>query len=131
MTSWKKVDCCFNAILKKLGNPPIRLVQSGEFYKITGARLGGFDGRCHPMRRIITVKRNREFVEIKDVLWHEIAHILFPSKPHWWIECFAQKLSGSPLAGHYTSKYCKSVKDVPSKAKLLDLARKSTARIKE
>lgn len=146
MTSWKVIDRSFRAILKKVGSPPIKLVSSGEFYEITGARLGSFCGRCSPKHRIVTVNRNRPLEDIKDTLWHEVAHILFPSKPHWWIECFASKMCGSKpcgswqrtkngvmssgvACGRYSLRYCKSKDDLPNKTKLLDLALKSSTRL--
>ena len=147
MISWKMIERSYKAILRKVGDPPIRLVQSGDFYRTTGARLGDFSGRCSIPLRIITVNRNRSLGHIKNTLWHEIAHVLFPSRPHWWIECFASKMSGSgecgswikvedgiqtsgAACGRYSARYCKSKDDLPSRPRLLELARKSSARTK-
>lgn len=105
------------------------LVTATEFEAITGSQLGAFWGRASREHRIIAVKYNRSLFAIKATLWHELAHVLFPSKPHWWVECFAAKMLPGADIGRYSRRYNHTPYDLPSKTKLLQLARKAANKL--
>jgi len=124
MASWKQVTRSFETIKRELGSPEIELITPSEFKERTGASLGYFLGRANlDGDKLITVKRNRPLGEIKNTLYHECLHILFRSRPHWWIECAAEKLSGAGVRGKYSSRYGHSPADLPSRVKLLQMIR--------
>ena len=129
MTSKKVVNRSFAAILNKIDNPPIRLVPEKEFGEIAGCTLGSYVGRASPYHKIIAVRYNRPLVNIKVTLWHEIAHILWPKKPHWWIECLAAKMTGGNI-GKYSRRYAHNPSELPTKTKCLELAKKRTKLLK-
>ena len=143
MASWKQVERTFTAILNELGNPTITLLTPSQFEYVTGKRLGGCSGKMVHKHFIVTVRRNRSMEHLKNTLWHEVGHCLFgPRKPHWWIECFAAKMAGTPrqrlphfvqyavggerrgvAAGRYSAKYCHALDELPGRATLLKMAR--------
>ena len=64
---------------------------------------------------------------IANAIVHEIAHILWPSRPHWWVECFAARLAPpckDGPAGRYSRRYCHDVFELPSRAECIRMARK-------
>jgi len=91
MTSWKRVISEFNKIKHQLGNPPVHLVDQQTFKELTGVGLNNYWGRCGKyidtqgnIHYIITLRyRNKTIPQIRKIIYHEIAHALFPSKPHW------------------------------------------------
>lgn len=109
-------------ITKEVGEPPVDLISQAEFKRVTGYSLGYFHGRCSPKHAVIAVLLNRSDKELINTLWHELAHYLFPSKPHWWVECYAGVMSGSNHIGRWASRYGKSIEDVPSRDTLLKLS---------
>jgi len=137
MVKWEKVVHEFNKIKQQLGNPPVSLVDQQTFKELTGVGLNNYVGRYGwyvdsfgNIYYIITLRyRKRTIPQIKKTIYHEIAHILFPSKPHWWIECFAEKLSGCKGYKHWATKYNHSTKDLPSRKKLIELAIKASKRL--
>lgn len=129
-TSWKRIQHSYKLILAQIDNPPIRLLRPYEFRKVTGYGVNSFLGRADRKTRVVTTKRNRGLSSIKKTLWHEIGHLLFPSKPHWWIDCFGVKMSGYNAYMHYAQKYGHCPKDLPSRNKLIELSKKATKRMK-
>ena len=129
--TWSQVERTFECIKWELGNPPIMLVRPSEYEQLTGLSLGHYTGRIHFKRRLITVRyRDRELIDINKTIYHEIAHILFPHKPHWWIECFAAKKSGSKITGRYSVRYGHSIEELPSRSELSRLAWEASDRLK-
>ena len=142
MATWKATESAFNRIMDKLDHPPIRLVRQSEYKQITGHGFSYAYGIANWKHNIICVRfQKRDIKTIKNTLWHEIAHLLFRSRPHWWIECFAYKMQPRPhytyysnitvcSAGRYSARYNHAPSDLPSKARLLDMVCKASQRMK-
>lgn len=82
--------------------------------------------------------------QIANTIVHEIAHILWPNKPHWWVECFAEKVApkfgreGTRLliasgekrhVGRYSKRYGHDIDELPSGKKCIEMARKRARRL--
>jgi len=128
-TSWKRITHSFNCIMELLETPPIQLLRPSEFKKITGVSLNAYVGRCHHHTQSITTKRNMPLNEIKHTIWHEIGHVLFRSKPHWWIELYADVMSKHCGYKRYAPKYGKSKSIMPPRTKLLELSVRAGRRL--
>ena len=132
---WKRIEKEFEQYKTLFGmkNPDIRIVRPKDFKDITGSALGNSLGTVNRKKRVITVKRNRPFLEIKNAIVHELAHLLFPTKPHWWIECFAYRIIPVKYeyvkVGRYTERYNHSPRELPSKKKCIELAKKAAERL--
>jgi predicted phosphoadenosine phosphosulfate sulfurtransferase len=107
------------------------LVRASEFKKITGSALGNYLGQMSEGHKVMAVMRNVSLDEIKNTIWHEIGHFLFKSKPHWWVELYANKMSGVNSYLHFAGKYGKAKVAMPSRKKLLELSRRSAERMKK
>ena len=129
MTSQKAIARSWASILREAGEPPVRLVAPAEFRERTGYGLNAYVGRASPQDGLIVVKKNRPLADIKNTLWHELLHILFPSRPHWWIECAAAILSRTGQTGRYSRKYGHTPADLPPRAKLVRMCRRSSERL--
>ena len=55
----------------------------------------------------------------RNVIYHEIAHHLFPYRPHWWIECYAERMAGGGGRGYWSKRFDHSLDEMPSRQKLL------------
>ena len=86
-----------------LGVDPARvpLVGPTEWRKIVGVGVGNFRGKAFTRTRhledavavrIVYVNRNALY----DTYVHEVLHILWPSRPHWWVYAAAYRLAGLP-----------------------------------
>lgn len=117
MTTWRRVKSIFSDILNEINNPDIILITTDKWTKILGDKFNEkISGRSYDTKRIITTKYiDQDIVDITDTLWHEILHIIYPNKHHWWIECCAQKLSGSKKKCYYSKKYLHGKCEVPNR----------------
>ena len=117
----------WNKILKMANYPPVRLITVTEMSELSGKRLSSEeDGSCIIDKMVICTKQNCGVENIRNTLWHELLHCMFPYNPEWWIECCSYKLSGETSGeyGYYSDQYGRSPRyDVPSKRQLLDLIR--------
>jgi len=133
---WNRVEREFEyyKALFGMNNMDVRIVRPKDFKDITGFALGSAHGKADRKKRVITVKRNRTFLQIRKTIVHELAHLLFPTKPHWWIECFAYRIipvkNKYGEVGRYTERYDHSPRDIPSKKKCIELAKKAAKRLK-
>ena len=123
----RKVQRSFDTIMDTIcSSGSITMVSEKDLKILFGRGLGGFDGVSYLKTRIICLRQNKTSKETKTIIWHEVAHILFPNKPHWWIECFALKMTGSTIDNsvycRYAKKYCHSTDDLGSKKALLEMA---------
>ena len=128
MSIQPRVQKAFEKIWQEAGEPPINLVTAKEFTDKTGCYLGAnVEAMSNSRHRIICVKQlYRPIEEIKDSIWHEILHILYPNMPEWWIECSAYKLAknNSDSYGVHATTYAKTPRhNVPSKRLLLEMIR--------
>ena len=120
MTTWKVVETLFFNILNEIDNPDIMLINSVYWNELSDDKLCEDDYGVSDLDHIIAINYIKiNAIEVKDTIWHEILHIIYPIAKHWWIECCAQRLSGIRIKGQYTKKYKHSVKDVPKKKKLI------------
>lgn len=119
----------YNAILEELGWPNIFLVSPEQFKKIDGEGLEqsyGISGDKYP---IIAIRKGLVWKTLRNTIYHEIAHIIFPHRDHWWIEAYAEKMAGGGGTGIYCEEYGHSIDELPSREKLLALSRKASARL--
>jgi hypothetical protein len=119
-------------ILNRIGNPPIRLVFNDEWKQITGHDLGNAHGRASRRHHLVGVRyRGRTLAQIEETLWHEAGHLLFPSRPHWWIECYGEKMAGTGNGqGRYSARYGHTADELPPREKLVKLSRRRAAKLK-
>ena len=68
----------------------LRLVGPAEYRELEGIVVGPYAGRAGLEHPIIWVRRG----EGLSMYLHEILHLLFPSRPHWWVYSAAWKLAG-------------------------------------
>jgi hypothetical protein len=128
----------FLKIMKQLNYPPIFLIPPKQFEMIDGeekrnenmldAETFGIAATYYP---VISVRDDIGGKTLANVIWHEIAHHLWPWRQHWWIEAFAERMADGGGKGMYCKKYGHSVADVPSKKKLLQMARRQAEKLKE
>ena len=140
MATKKQVKRSYKAILKQVGLTPIDipLLFPTEWKRKVGRNFGSVWGRANwnddKSKRIIGLGliHVSALKDIKETIWHELGHHLFMSKPHWWVECYGEKMSGN---GHgenrYSTRYAHSPADLPSRAKLLKLSKKAAKKLKE
>ena len=56
----------------------------------------------------------------------EVERITYRStKPHWWIECFADKIARTNFKSRWTQKYNKSNRMLPKREVLIEMAKES------
>lgn len=133
MTNWYQTKKIFKYILIECNNPTISLVSPDEWNKIHNNKnklkyklikiknykywIGGC---ANYNRKIITCRyKDMKKIEIRNILWHEVLHILYPWQNHWWIEIAAQKLSLSYRIGYFSEGKKYSINDLPSREKLI------------
>jgi hypothetical protein len=118
----------FLDILEELGWPNVYLVDYRQFEKVDGCTIKGSYGIAAAHHPVITVKRGLRGRVLRNVLYHEIAHHLFPYHPHWWIECAAERMAGGGGRGYWSSLYGHSVDEMPSRSTLLKRFRMASTR---
>ena len=118
---------------KLLGVDPAkaRLLGPSEFKAETGWPLGNSYGKADWEHNVIATKRKAGY----DTYVHELLHLLFPSRPHWWVFSAGFKLSrlvhGRSAKDSALRRYGRTMAAGgcrQSRASLLRLARKSAAR---
>lgn len=127
----------FMKIIKELNYPPIFLIPPKQFEMLDGEdrkeenRLDtetlGIAAVQYP---VIAIRDDIGGKTLENTIYHEIAHHLWPWRPHWWIECFAEKMAGGGGRGIYSKKYGHSPDDLPSRAHLLKMARRQAEKLK-
>jgi|SRR6185369_6203996 len=124
------MDRMFAKILKELDYPPVFLVSEEQFAKVEGVSIRGSYGIASVQYRIISVQSWLEGKAKENTLYHETFHILFPHKPHWWIERAAEKMAGGGGSGYWSDRFNKTPNDVPPRARILEMARKASKHMK-
>ena len=121
-------------ILRELGWPRIYLVPTEQYDQIeqddnyryqSDRETVGISGDIYP---VISIRTSLHGKARTSTIYHEIGHHLWPNKPHWWIECFGEKMAGGGGRGYYSVMYNHSPEELPSRADLLKLARRSSRR---
>lgn len=118
----------YTKILKELDWPNIYLVPPEQFEHYEGVKLNEYWGMASDFAPAITLKKGLRGRKLANVIYHEIAHHLFPYRPEWWIECFGAKMAGGGGTGYYANKWGHTIDELPSREKLLKLARRASAR---
>jgi hypothetical protein len=128
----------FLKIIKELNYPPIFLIPPKQFEMLEGeekkeenkldAVTFGIAAMQYP---VITVRNDIGGKTLDNVIYHEIAHHLWPWRQHWWIECFAEKMAGGGGRGMYSAKYGHHPIELPPRSKLLQMARRQSEKLKE
>lgn len=121
----------FTDILRELDYPPVFLVPLEQFERVDGTKLCGDYGMASDRFPIITLKPGLRNKVRSNVIYHEIAHKLWPWQEHWWIECFAERMARGGGRGYWSQKTGHTVDDMPTRARLLELARRASARMRE
>ena len=102
----------FLKIMRQLNYPPIFLIPPKQFEMIEGEekkednavgdQVFGIAAIDYP---VIAVRDDIGGKTLLNVLWHEVAHHLWPWRQHWWIEAFGEKMAGGGGKGMYCEKY--------------------------
>jgi hypothetical protein len=120
----------FLEIWQEAGYPPVNLITATEFKERTGFSLdNSCVGRSYAPENIFCIRQNQTIREIKDSIWHEMLHCIYPRMPEWWISCAAYKLSGntSDFWGHEAMTKNKSPRNcLPSREILIELINDSS-----
>lgn len=122
-------------ILMELNWPKIYLVPAKQFEAIEGEYLYkrypdgavavGISAVNAP---IISLHHGLRGKALRNTIYHEILHILYPWRPHWWVECAAEKLARGGGRGYYSGVYNHSPDELPSREKLVAQIRKQVER---
>jgi len=128
--NWEKVQKIFKECKELLGNPDIRLVPKDEWVKITDKNVGDNVGMSNDYFNIITVvPEDLSTSEIREVTFHEIAHIIFPNKPHWWIGCYSSVVAQTKdWFCYHAERYGHTKDELPNRARLIEMARVKVGR---
>jgi hypothetical protein len=121
----------FKNILDELGWPNIYLISSEQFEHIDGDKMRGLYGIASDHEPVISINTGLRGRVLRNTLYHEIAHHLFPHRPHWWIECFAEKMAGGGGRGYYSNLTGHTPDELPTRTSLLAVARRASKRFNE
>ena len=125
----------FTNILEELGWPNIYLIPIDQFIHIEGypnrASKRGDYGEASDFAPVVNIRTDMRGKERTNTIYHEILHPLFPNRPHWWIECAAERLARGGGRGQWSKKYGHTVDEMPSRQKLVELCRKASKRFNE
>ena len=125
------MDRTFLKILKEMDFPPVFLISIEQYEHVDGCSLEGDFGISSVKYPVFAIRKGLRGRVKENVLYHEIAHILFPSRSHWWIEAFAERMARGGGRGYFCTKYGHTVDDVPPRARLLELARRAGRRLRD
>jgi hypothetical protein len=121
----------FLRVLEELDWPRVYLLSTEQFEKVDGSKIESDFGVSSVAYPVITIKKGLRGKVLLNVLYHEIGHILFPHRPHWWIECAAERLAGGGGKGYYSKKHEHSVDEMPTRSRLLKTFKIASKRFNE
>jgi hypothetical protein len=124
------LDKTFAKILKELDYPPVFLISIEQYEHIDGCSLEGDYGVASVDYPVFAIQKGLRGRVKENVIWHELAHHLWPWRQHWWVEAFAEKMARGGGKGYYCTKYGHSVDELPPRSYLLKLARRASKRMK-
>lgn len=116
--------------MKELDFPPVFLISTEQYEHIDGCSLEGDYGISSVKYPVFAIRKGLRGRVKENVIFHEIFHILFPNRPHWWIECAAERMARGGGRGFWSARYGKTINDVPPRSRLLELARRASRRMK-
>jgi len=117
-----------------IGTDKIRIVSPTEYRDITKYTVSNYLGVASCKYNIYYVRRGEP---IRTYI-HELLHILFKNRPHWWIYCVSWKLTRQRIIPGKGLNYgfgngffvdTARIKELPSKSKLIKLCQQSYNRI--
>lgn len=102
MLTYREIQSMVSRARAIAGRPPFRLwawssvrsmkmISTKEYKSLDGIRL---------YKNIIAINPCQSKGCALNTIWHEIGHIVFKTKPHYWIELFAQRMSGFDYRGY-------------------------------
>lgn len=130
-------------ILEELNWPRVYFVSDRQFRAIEGDGLylnrhnkryppdeyyWGISGDTYP---IICIRHNLRGKVLRNTIYHEVLHILYPWRPHWWIETAAEVLAKGGGRGHFSGIYGHTPEELPDREKLLKQVRRQVARFNQ
>lgn len=118
-------------ILAELGYPRIYLVPPEQYEQVDGEKLGSYCGSASVDYPVVTIHTGLSGKARRNTIYHELGHHLFPSRRHWWVECFAEKMARGGGRGYWSKQTGHTVDDLPHRSYLLKLARRASARFNE
>ena len=122
----------YENILRELDWPTVYLVSSSQFAATEGDKLSDEEfGLAAVHYPIITINSGLRGRALKNTIYHEIGHHLFPHWKHWKVEAFAERMAGGGGRGYYCKKYNHSVDEMPVRSELIKLARRAGTRMKK
>jgi hypothetical protein len=121
----------FLRILAELDYPPIWMVSPEQFKNVEGISTKGSYGISSTKYPIFTIQSGLRGKVRANTIYHECFHILFPSRPHWWVENASEVMARGGGRGYYAKKYNKSIEDMPPRSYILKLAKRASKRMKE
>lgn len=124
------VDRTAMKILQELGFPPVFLISIEQYEHVDGCSLEGDFGISSVKYPVFAIRKGLRGRVKLNVIYHEILHVLFPHWRHWRIECAAEVMAGGGGRGYWSKIYGKTINDVPSRKRLLKLARSASERMK-
>lgn len=122
-------------VMEELGWPNVYFILPKQFEHVEGDNVymknpdgTQNDGISSDNEPVFTLRHNLRGKALKNVIIHEVLHKIQPWRPHWWIECAAEKLAGGGGRGWYSQKYKHSPDDLPPKEELLRQVRNAVRR---
>ena len=113
-----------------IGTDKIRIVGPAEYKELSGYTVSDNLGITDYKHNVYYVRR---WEPVRTYV-HEILHVLFKHRPHWWVYCVAWKLTGQNIIPGRGENYgygngcfvdTARIKELPSKAKLLKLIQRA------
>lgn len=120
----------FERILSELDWPAVFLVSNQQFENTEGDKIHGSYGISAVSYPTITLNKGLRGKVLRNTIYHEIAHVLWPYRKHWWIYLFGEKMAGG--GGNGGVKYTRghTMDELPTRSRLLQLARLASKRMK-
>lgn len=119
-------------ILDELGWPNIFIVGPEQFEHVEGEKWEKADyGVSSDWYPVITIRKGLKGRVLANTIYHELAHQLFPHRPHWWVYLYGYVMArggGEWIRNEY---YGHTVDDLPPRPKLLELTRRAVKRFNE
>jgi len=94
---WERVEKIFKSILEEIDyKNDVMLVSPNFWDKVyPKSKIETRYGYSHLRDKIITVKYDIIIYEVRNSLWHELLHLIYPSKTEIWIDFLAGILAGN------------------------------------
>lgn len=125
-------------IMKELNWPPIFLIPPRQFSMLDGEdnkednsinnKVWGLSATEYP---VIALHPDLTGKVLDNTIYHEIAHHLWPWKPHWWIDVFGEKMARGGGRGYWANREGKTPDDIPDRDQLLIMARRQAEKLKQ